>query len=95
MTPNEAGEILKKQKWTFAKTMPHNPHYWSHFKSWDPIQLFYDMVRFLQLPERKTVKFGNRMYQVFDYEGWRYWSNGYAVSKTTILNRRVLNDVME
>ena len=65
--------MLEAQVWTFAKTMPHNPHYWSVKKDWkDPLEF---EAAFAYINEHGEDKiFGKWSYKVIFFNGWRYWT---------------------
>ncbi len=95
------GQLLERQTWTFAKTMPNNPHYWTLRKRWNGTdQSFCDTVAFIRAHGIR-VKHGKTYYTVLDYNGHRYWSMGRPIGTreefetnpqpiTTLINRRVL-----
>lgn len=89
MTRDELIAHLEAADWTFAKTAIKNPHYYTlHFK-WETRQLFEEAVaKIRELGE--TVMFWGKPYICYDVNGFRYWSMGFPVSETTLINRRPL-----
>ena len=85
-TEAQLQEFLEAHKWTFAKTMPDNPHFWLHVESARSIEEFEDAVAFIQkegIPERYYRSTYNCVY----LNGWKYWTMGYPPDQTTIINR--------
>lgn len=71
--------------WTFAKTMPKNPHYWTLLKHADPDD-FKFAVEYIN-KHGEPYKFGSRIYTVLHLDGWRYWTMDEDLSKVTLINR--------
>lgn len=86
-------DILKKlenKAWTFAKTMPQNPHFWSAKKDWENPEDFLDAVRHIRT-HGDSKFFGRTEYIVFYHKGFRYWTMGARLAQTTIINRAVVD----
>lgn len=84
-----AGGLLEAAVWTFAKTMPHNPHFWSSKKEWADVEAFAYVVGIIN-SDYKKVRFGNGTYRVWDWNGFRYWTMDWTLASTNLINRRVL-----
>ena len=86
------GEIKKaisENRFTFAKTMAHNPHEYAIRTKWnDGTITFNEMLEFMRV-NHKLERFGQRMYRVSVIDGVRYWTMGGADAITIILNRGV------
>ena len=80
-------ETLEERTWTFAKTMPENPHYWTAKDSWPDPQLFERVVEYIRAYGEQEIYEG-RPYTVFRASGWKYWTMGSPVPETTIINRK-------
>jgi hypothetical protein len=86
-TAEDFQQFADNATWTFAKTMPNNPHEWTQRKD-HPREDFEAAVRFVYTsPDSRIVNFGDRPYVVYDYGPNRYWAQGWPVRKTTIINR--------
>jgi hypothetical protein len=79
-------EVLESKVWTFAKTMPDNPHFWSVVKDWEDADEFRLAVEHINAHGEPKV-FGPRTYIVFNLNGWRYWTMERDTSKTVLINR--------
>lgn len=77
--------------WVFAKTLAHNPHFYTLREKWSRDDDFLEMVMMIR-ENGHQVYFGNKLYTVIDVDGWRYWSMGAPVHETILINRRVLTD---
>ncbi len=51
----DAANILLDKSWTFAKTMPKNPHRYTLRKNWDDATPFKNVVQFVRNHGRKEV----------------------------------------
>lgn len=79
-------DILESKTWTFAKTMPRNPHFWSAKKDWDSAEEYETVFHYINEHGEQKV-FGGRAYSVLFINGWRYWTMTKDVSESRILNR--------
>jgi|TARA_Y100000310_G_scaffold28395_1_gene27035 hypothetical protein len=77
---------LESRVWTFAKTMPDNPHYWSLKKDWPNAEDFFEAVQFIT-DNGITKIFKGRDYTVLYHNGFRYWTMDPTVESTTLINR--------
>lgn len=81
-------EFIRRNRWTFAKTMPTAPHeYVVRQKVADDAGFdhFVTAIRRFGEPRR----WGGRTYVYFRLDGHDYWTMGAPVDKTTIINRAV------
>ena len=76
--------------WTFAKTMPDNPH-WDTVREWMPDQRdgFESFVVLLRAHGSDEVFWG-KSYRYLDLDGFHYWTMGAPVGETTVINRKPL-----
>ena len=86
MNENELQTLLEGLKWTFAKTMPENPHFWSARKDWKDDAAFEAAVVHIRKFATRE-KFKKSWYMVFYAGGWKYWTMGAPIAITTIINR--------
>jgi hypothetical protein len=84
-------DVLESKTWTFAKTMPHNPHYWSARQDWDSPEAFYEAANHIY-DNGHSKMFGRTEYKVFYLGGWRYWTMSKPYEKTRIINRAVIDE---
>ena len=88
MTPEQFREFVAAQAWTFAKTMPHIPHYWLARKDVDGAA-FEAAVRCIRT-HGEPRPWGKRPPLTYlDCDGWTYWTMGAPIGETTIINRKV------
>jgi hypothetical protein len=74
--------------WTFAKTMPQNPHEYIVRKN-VPESQFADAVVFIREHGRPQV-FGGRRYIQYEANGHTYWTMGAPLPITIIINRKAV-----
>lgn len=87
MTLRRAVELLESKHWTFAKTMPRNPHFWSVRKDWHAEEeWFSDVVAFI-LRHGQDEIFGKTRYRVLHANGWKYWNMNETPDGTNLINR--------
>jgi hypothetical protein len=89
LTRDQLVEVLESKKWTFAKTMPHNPHYWSQRRDWNSYQEFENAVLAIREYGVKQV-YWRREYVCFFAGDFKYWDMGDPLKKVTIINRKNL-----
>ena len=86
MTDDEIREFIAGHEWTFAKTMPHIPHWYTLKRKAASGEVFAQFVQEIRL--RGVVRaFGRRSFTYLDFEGWTYWTMGEPVEDTTLINR--------
>jgi len=79
-------KILENKDWTFAKTMPYIPHWWSRRIDWKDDSLFNQVVMYIRDKGKKQT-FGKKNY-IYYYAGiWKYWTMGNSLVETEIINR--------
>lgn len=87
MNQYELAVVLESASYRFAKTMPKNPHHYSHIDTWDDRQLFADVVSAIRLYGSPESFYG-KTYIQFYANGFFYWSMGAPANETTIINRK-------
>jgi hypothetical protein len=89
---------LRTAEWTFAKTMPENPHWYTARRTWADQRRFTDAVAFIrdhgyvgwwppfQVPWRAPYL----NYDFEDAEGreWFCWTMGWPPAETQVINRK-------
>jgi hypothetical protein len=85
----EAINALLGQSWIYALTMPDNPHEYCLRKNWSAETSFDDVVLFIRQNGYEAV-FGQRAYTYFHFDGYQYWTMGFPVCDTTLINRAKL-----
>lgn len=83
---SEALSALQGHPWRFAETMKDTPHWYTHIKHWNP-DSFYDCVATIRV-EGEIRYFRRWPYLELDLGEHTYWTMGYPVTDTTIINRR-------
>jgi len=93
-------DLLTNREYTFAKTMAHNPHFYTVRKTWERDEDFVFVVE--QMRKYGWVgKFGKTKYTYFDCNGWTYWTMGASINlpdgspHTIIINRKRKHEISE
>jgi SAM-dependent methyltransferase len=87
MTFDQCAKILIAQEYTFAKSMPQNPHWYTLRKNWGTNH-FEDVVKFIR-DNSYTEHFHGRPFKMFKLNGYKYWTMGAPLSDTILINRAV------
>lgn len=82
-----AQAALEAHPWRFASTMADTPHWYTLIRQWDEIELFYGCVATIRC-EGEVRYFRRWPYVELDLGGHVYWTMGYPVLDTTLINRR-------
>jgi hypothetical protein len=78
---------LYDHKWTFAKTMSANPHWYTVRHDWKRgAPHWHAIVQYIR-DNGRTMRFGKSDYTVWDLNGYRYWSMGDHLDRTMVINR--------
>lgn len=84
---SEALSELQGHSWRFASTMKDTPHEYTNVKHWGDPERFYGCVAAIRA--NGTIRyFRGWPYLELDAEGLTYWTMGYPIRDTTIINRR-------
>lgn len=79
-------KFLEESKFTFAKTMANIPHAWCAKSGVKNKDLYESAVSHIR--DHGVVEyFYNKPYTYYYHEGYKYWSMGAPIDKTTIINR--------
>lgn len=83
-------------KWQYARTMPQYPHEYT-IRDWNPalIPTFRAFVMLIRatgtvVPWPAPPKKARYNFEYLPIDGWKYWSMGYPVEETTVINRALL-----
>lgn len=80
-----AGALTARQ-YTYARTMPHCPHWYTLRKDWPDDGEFVRVVEAMRrygYPE----KYGRKTFTRFDVNGFKYWTMGDPIETTILINR--------
>jgi hypothetical protein len=104
MKDEDVERFIKANKWTFAKTMPHNPHWYIVRAQCNSEEDFKGFVMHIRRHGHQ-VKFGNSWYTHLHFGEYTYWTmgsplnilndEGVLVAHTIILNRAYINPPKE
>ncbi len=86
----DIARTLTSQQWTFAKTMPNNPHYYTLKKKWQNPAEFERIVRLIRQYGYQEY-FWRKPYTMLDINDKKYWTMGAPVPETTLINRKFLS----
>ena len=84
-------EYITSVKWTFAKTMPKWPH-WYTIRDWnmDKEQTFVDFVYHIRKYGVKEP-FYKKTHIYFYFHNYKYWTMGDPLETTWVINRALKN----
>jgi hypothetical protein len=78
-----------KQEYVIAKTMPNNPHQYCLRKKWIGDITFGEKVNTMR--EYGYVEwFYSRQFMVYNVGNFKYWTMGYPIEVTTLINRTTM-----
>jgi hypothetical protein len=86
LTEAEIQQFIAQSKWTFAKTMAKTPHEYTLRRNSPNEPMFERFVMHIRQHGYRGI-FGKTKYSYFDVDGWQYWTMGYPVEQTTLINR--------
>lgn len=89
--PFDAVAFIQRQKWIFAKTMPQHPHEYIVRHKVQDDNSFDAMVRFIRQQGQPKV-WGKRLFLYWEHDGHVYWTMGWPVDQTIIINRAILDN---
>ena len=90
MDTYHAAQCLEQLDWTFAKTMPKNPHWYTLRKDWESDDLFCQIVQYIRDVGR-PVKHWRQTYTILEMNGYRYWTMGCTLDKSKTPHTRLIN----
>ena len=86
MTKKWLRDFIAASRWTFAKTMADIPHEYTLRKDSYRDRDFIRFVEFIR-SHGYDADFGSRNYRYLDIDGRQYWSMGYMIDSTILINR--------
>ncbi len=91
MNLDDFREFISGRRWQFAKTMPEQPHEYTN-REWGDEESFEAAVTFLRESGQKR-RYGKAYYVYLDVDGWSYWTMGWPVGQTILMNRAKIADL--
>ena len=89
MNQQEVREFIDSHKWTYAKTMPKHPHFYVVRNKCRGDDEFVGFVEHIRLYGYDKFFF-KTLLRYLDFDGHTYWTMGYVVGATSIINRAVI-----
>jgi hypothetical protein len=86
MTTDDIASFIASNAWTFATTMPDNPHWYAVRAKCNDEAAFEGFVMHIRA-HGYTLKFKGRKYTCFNVDEFRYWTMGAPLDATIIINR--------
>lgn len=98
MTNTELTIKLEQAKWTYAKTMPQTPHYYTLRKNMKDKDFVDIVLKIREIGIKET--FGKYTYVYFYANGFKYWTMGASINKdgkphTTLINKADANYITQ
>ena len=86
LTDAELRKFIQYHKWIFAKSMPDNPHEYTLRANSSSDAMF---CRFIMTVRRRGYgkRWYRKTYQYLDVDGWCYWTMGWPLEETILINR--------
>jgi hypothetical protein len=85
-TKEDFGHFIRNHRWTFARTMPENPHEYT-LRRHTTEDLFNAAVRFIR-EQGQLESFQGKPYKVLYFENRKYWTMGAPLAQTILINRK-------
>jgi hypothetical protein len=76
----------RRRHWQFARTMPQNPHEYTH-RAWGHEETFLRVVLHLREHGRQEV-YGGDLYTYYVANGFKHWTMGADLMSTILINRK-------
>jgi len=86
MNISDLQNFLERHSWTFAKTMPRNPHWYIVREKSSDQDLFGKAVECIQ-HDGVEDEFEGVVYKYLKIGEYRYWTTGSSIEETIIINR--------
>ncbi len=90
MTKEKLETLLKEAQYTFAKTMPKNPHFYTLRTTWND-QDFIDVVKYIRKYGEKQ-RYYKKIYIYYYLDGYKYWTMGDPINETILINKAKVNE---
>lgn len=87
------GRLLATHPYRFAKTMPHNPHWYTLREEWQDVgdEVYNEVITAIR-EHGYDEWFGGRKYRVLNVNGFKHWTYyGATVEEVIVLNRKPLD----
>ena len=81
--------LMRTCAWTFAKTMPENPHHYTRLRTWDDPASFLWCARVIWTHGVEEM-FGGKPYTLLHVGGFKYWSMDPTPETTELINRKIV-----
>jgi hypothetical protein len=85
---DKVAAALLAQTWIYAKTMPQFPHWYCLRKNWVGELPFDDVVTYMR-EHSYNEKFFTKTFQRYDIDEFKYWTMGFPLSQTILINRAI------
>jgi len=89
MTKEQVVKFLEGASWKFAKTMAQHPHSYT-LREWHDDDLFIEVVKYLRVNSYESNFFKMKI-KYWSYDGYKYWTMGYGLEQTKLINRAKLD----
>jgi hypothetical protein len=86
----QVADLLRDAQYKFAKTLRHNPHFYTLRETWAEPSLFIECAQFIQKNGRPE-QFGGKIYYQFYANGFKYWIMDHDPAKAVLINRKPEN----
>jgi len=77
------GNLLESTSWTFAKTMPENPHEYTLRKNWSSVEDYLQVSAYIR-SYGKLEEFYGQYYRVLYLGGHKYWTHPVDVTNKDV-----------
>ena len=81
MSAEELREFVRTSSWTFAKTMPQQPHEYT-LRARAPDENLFERVALDIRQVGYEANYGSATYTYLDIDGWKYWTMGAPLGPT-------------
>ena len=88
-TKEQVDKLLNEAEYTFAKSMPDTPHYYTKlFTHWKGRKgEFFEVVKFVWNNSVKEHWKWGKYYNYYYANGYKYWSANKTIEETILINR--------
>lgn len=86
-------ELVNGMKWTFAKTMPENPHYYIVKQEQDAVE--YDRLYWYIFDHPTMVEYEGYTYKTATIGDYMYWIMTDDFVESRIINRKLLREAVK
>jgi hypothetical protein len=86
LTPEEVRRFIKAWRWIYAKTMPQCPHFYALRKEARRDENFRRFIKQIRM-FGYDWQWHHTRHRYLDVDGWKYWTMGYQIESTILINR--------